>query len=117
MEYVEGKDLGRLLREQGAPPVERACDYARQASLGLDHALERGLVHRDMKPSNLLLEADTGAIKILDLGLACLAEADPTAALTAAGTPDSWPPNRSSAEVGPTPARTSMPWAAPSTIC
>ena len=88
MEYVEGKDLGRLLREQGALPVGRACDYARQASLGLEHALERGLVHRDMKPSNLLLEADTGVIKILDLGLACLAEADPAAALTTAGTPD-----------------------------
>jgi serine/threonine-protein kinase len=88
MEYVEGKDLGRLVREQGPLPVGRACDYARQAALGLEHAVERGLVHRDMKPSNLLLAKETGLIKILDLGLACLAETGPVTALRTAGTPD-----------------------------
>jgi serine/threonine protein kinase len=88
MEYVEGKDLGRLVREQGPLPIGRACDYARQAGLGLDHALERGLVHRDMKPSNLLLAKGTGLIKVLDLGLACLAESIPGAPALVAGTPD-----------------------------
>ena len=88
MEYVEGKDLGRLLREQGPLPVGRACDYARQAALGLEHALERGLVHRDMKPSNLMLESGSGIIKMLDLGIACIAETSPVTALRTAGTPD-----------------------------
>ena len=55
MEYVEGIDLARLVKEQGPLPVGQACDYIRQAALGLQHAHERGLVHRDIKPSNLLL--------------------------------------------------------------
>ncbi len=69
MEYVEGTDLERLVREQGALPVVAACSYAAQAALGLQHAHARGLVHRDVKPSNLLLARD-GTIKVLDLGLA-----------------------------------------------
>src|SRR5262245_56539804 len=88
MEYVAGKDLGRLLRAHGPLPVGRACDYARQAGLALEHAFERGVVHRDMKPSNLLLAAGTGVIKVLDLGIACLAGAGPAAGAAAAGTPD-----------------------------
>src|SRR5262249_54266744 len=55
MEYVEGTDLARLVRESGPLPVVFACDYIRQAALGLQHAHERGLVHRDIKPSNLLV--------------------------------------------------------------
>src|SRR5262245_12862396 len=56
MELVDGPDLARLVRQQGKPlPVAQACEYARQAALGLRYAHERGLVHRDVKPSNLLL--------------------------------------------------------------
>ncbi|OAI54255.1 hypothetical protein AYO44_15270 [Planctomycetaceae bacterium SCGC AG-212-F19] len=55
MEYVEGIDLARLVREQGPLPVPVACEYIRQAALGLQHAHEKGLVHRDVKPSNLLV--------------------------------------------------------------
>jgi serine/threonine-protein kinase len=55
MEYVEGMDLRRLVKEQGPLPPAEACDYIRQAALGLQHAHERGLVHRDIKPSNLML--------------------------------------------------------------
>lgn len=55
MEYVEGTNLGRLIKESGPLPVDHACDYIRQAALGLQHAHERGLVHRDIKPSNLLV--------------------------------------------------------------
>jgi serine/threonine-protein kinase len=55
MEFVEGADLARLLREIGRFPIHRACDYIRQAALGLQHAHERGLIHRDIKPSNLFL--------------------------------------------------------------
>src|SRR5262245_32029679 len=69
MEYVEGIDLGKRVKQQGPVPFALACDYIRQAALGLQHAHERGLVHRDIKPSNLLLTGG-GMVKVLDLGLA-----------------------------------------------
>ncbi|MBL8799621.1 MAG: serine/threonine protein kinase [Planctomycetia bacterium] len=55
MEYVEGIDLAKLVQQRGVPRVELAVDYIRQAALGLQHAHERGLVHRDVKPHNLLV--------------------------------------------------------------
>jgi WD40 repeat protein/serine/threonine protein kinase len=55
MEYVPGIDLGRLVRKSGPLAVERACELIRQTALGLQHAFEAGLVHRDIKPTNLLL--------------------------------------------------------------
>jgi serine/threonine protein kinase len=69
MEFVEGTDLSRLVREYGPLPVPHACNYILQAAQGLQHAHEKGMVHRDIKPSNLLLDR-TGTVKILDLGLA-----------------------------------------------
>jgi serine/threonine protein kinase len=73
MEYVEGaNDLTRLVKKDGPLPVERACEFIRQAALGLQHASERGLVHRDIKPHNILLSADGKVVKILDMGLARL---------------------------------------------
>ena len=62
MEYVEGKDLGRLVQERGPLPVDRACDYVRQAALGLQHAFEHGMVHRDLKPHNLMLTLVSGGV-------------------------------------------------------
>jgi serine/threonine protein kinase len=75
MEYVEGTDLARLVKQRGALPVGQACDYVRQAALGLQHAHERGLVHRDIKPANLML-TPAGVVKLMDLGLARLDRAD-----------------------------------------
>ncbi len=74
MEYVEGTDLTKLVRDKGPIPIPLACDYIRQSALGLQHAFERGLVHRDVKPSNLLV-TPRGQVKVLDLGLALLKEA------------------------------------------
>jgi len=103
MEYVEGADLAKVLRERSPLPVAQACEYVRQAALGLQHASERGLVHRDIKPSNLLFSPAEGVIKILDLGLARLRESsapgvDETNPLTPMnmmmGTPDFMAPEQ-----------------------
>jgi serine/threonine-protein kinase len=79
MEYCEGIDLDRLVQQVGPLPVPQACDYLRQAALGLQHAHEHGLVHRDIKPGNLLVtpppgktSGEPGTVKVLDLGLARL---------------------------------------------
>jgi hypothetical protein len=78
MEFAEGADLGRVVRRCGPLAVADACELARQASLGLQCAHAHGLVHRDVKPSNLLLTA-AGQVKVLDLGLARLYEEPPPA--------------------------------------
>src|SRR5262249_32754369 len=56
MEYVDGQSLQDMLDRQGPLPIDRACEYVRQAALGLQHAHEAGLVHRDVKPGNLLVD-------------------------------------------------------------
>jgi uncharacterized protein (TIGR03067 family) len=91
MEYVEGTSLSKLVAEKGRLPIHQACDYIRQAAVGLQHAHERGMVHRDIKPQNLMLTPD-GHVKILDFGLARFAmEAAPTGALLTAPTTDAAP--------------------------
>jgi uncharacterized protein (TIGR03067 family) len=99
MEFVEGTDLATVIQDRGALPIDEACDCIRQAARGLQHAHEKGLVHRDIKPHNLMLvgrAADAGetggrraiepgatedvctpetrpTVKILDFGLASFA--------------------------------------------
>jgi hypothetical protein len=86
MEFVEGTSLDRLVRERGPLPVAEACDYVRQTALGLEHAFRRGMVHRDIKPHNLMRTPE-GQIKILDFGLAhFVSETVPSSALTETGT-------------------------------
>lgn len=69
MEYLAGIDVERLAKIFGPLPIGAACEIAAQSAAGLAHAHRAGLVHRDVKPSNLLLGAD-GAVRVLDLGLA-----------------------------------------------
>jgi hypothetical protein len=69
MEFVEGQNLADYLRRKGQLPIVEACNYVRQAALGLQHAHERGMIHRDIKPQNLM-RTPTGQVKILDFGLA-----------------------------------------------
>ncbi len=69
MEYVEGHDLGRVQEQLGPIPIGLALDYIIQAAQGLEYAHSKGVVHRDVKPANLLLDHE-GAVKILDMGLA-----------------------------------------------
>jgi hypothetical protein len=98
MEYVPGLDLARLLDRIPRLGVADACEIIRQAALGLQYAHENGLVHCDIKPSNLML-AEDGTIQILDLGLARFRAEDSSARVAAvAGTvdymaPEQWSPD------------------------
>jgi len=77
MEYVEGRDLQRLVNDEGPLAYQTAADYIAQAAEGLAHAHDAGLIHRDVKPANLLVDSK-GTVKLLDLGLARFSAEDET---------------------------------------
>jgi len=80
-EFVPGTDLRQLVRRQGPLTMQQAAKVMVQSSLGLDYAHQRGLIHRDVKPGNILVTPD-GVAKVSDLGLAGFiheAEEDPRA--------------------------------------
>ncbi|MEV6742129.1 serine/threonine-protein kinase [Streptomyces sp. NPDC051104] len=83
MELVEGASLARVLADDGPLPAEQVAAIAAQAAAGLAVAHEQGIVHRDIKPGNLLLDAG-GTLKIGDFGIARFMD-DPSGALTATG--------------------------------
>ena len=68
MEFVEGVNLAQRHPAEGAAAGGQRCHFIRQAALGLQHAFEKSMVHRDIKPHNLML-TPTGKVKILDFGL------------------------------------------------
>lgn len=69
MEYVDGRDLLTLVKEDGPLPVATAVDYILQAAKGLEYAHSVNVIHLDIKPANLLLDG-YGTVKVLDMGLA-----------------------------------------------
>ena len=69
MEYVDGASLQDIVKKSGPLELNRACHYLRQSALGLEHAHQAGLVHRDIKPGNIMVDR-SGVVKILDMGLA-----------------------------------------------
>lgn len=71
MEYVEGRNLLDVLKQESPMKIEVCCDLIRQAAIGLEHAHQKGLVHRDLKPSNMILSQD-GTLKLVDFGVALL---------------------------------------------
>jgi hypothetical protein len=75
MELVEGSDFARLLKSRGTLGIADVCELVRQAAAGLAYVHEQGLVHRDVKPSNLML-AHGGQVKVLDLGLALVHQSE-----------------------------------------
>lgn len=73
MEYVDGEDLGSLLRRIGRLPSDKALEIARKLCAGLAAAHDKGVLHRDLKPANVMLNSQ-GEVVIMDFGLADLAE-------------------------------------------
>src|SRR3984893_5526125 len=69
MEYVDGASLQEMIKRTGPMDPVRAAHYINQGTLGLGHAHERDLIHRDIKPGNILVDR-LGTVKILDMGLA-----------------------------------------------
>lgn len=86
MEFVPGTDLGQLVASGGPLPVASACEFIRQAACGLHHAFTQRLVHRDIKPGNLLVTADQLTVKVADFGLArAIVSTDAVSELTVPG--------------------------------
>lgn len=102
MEYVNGDQVDRIVSRVTLIPVAMACDIVRQAALGLQHAHEQKMVHRDLKPGNLIVDwsADgKGTVKIMDMGLVRLgSDGDERTSVTRAGqvmgTPDYMSPEQ-----------------------
>src|SRR5687767_11618948 len=82
MGFVDGESLGQRVRERGSLPPAEVVGYLREVSAALGAAHERGVVHRDVKAENILLERRSGRAVVTDFGIARLAEAAP---LTATG--------------------------------
>ncbi|HUQ71917.1 MAG TPA: serine/threonine-protein kinase [Planctomycetaceae bacterium] len=78
MEFVEGSNLQQMVRDQGPFPARTAVQSLRDAAVGLQFAHQQGVIHRDIKPGNLMRDL-AGRVKVLDLGLARLHSADDVA--------------------------------------
>jgi serine/threonine-protein kinase len=99
MEYLEGVTLKDLLRSKGALPLGVGLRIAKQMCQGLEAAHQQGVVHRDIKPQNILILPETGDLKIMDFGIARVSEMEAgasglTTAGTVMGTPDYIPPEQ-----------------------
>lgn len=85
MEHIDGLDVSRIAKLAGKLTIADACEVIRQVALGLSHAHAEGIVHRDVKPSNVMISS-SGEAKILDFGLARIAPWDEMSAeLTSVG--------------------------------
>ncbi len=74
MEYICGQSLAQIVHQRGPLPVGEAREHVRQAATGLEYAARHGVVHRDIKPQNLMLDAGTKLVKVVDFGLGRLVE-------------------------------------------
>jgi eukaryotic-like serine/threonine-protein kinase len=95
MPYIQGDDLAAVLRRDGKLPIARALHLARQVAAGLEAAHEAGVVHRDLKPPNIMVGADDLAL-IMDFGIS--ASRDEAAGGSVVGTPEYMAPEQSVGE-------------------
>ena len=84
MEYVEGKSLKDLIRARGRLPVSVTLSVGKQLARALEVAHEQGVIHRDIKPQNMVVEPD-GVLKVMDFGIARLAERPKESGMTQQG--------------------------------
>jgi serine/threonine-protein kinase len=102
MEYLEGVTLKDLIRGKGALPLGVGLSIAKQMCQGLEAAHEQGVVHRDIKPQNMLIIPESGELKVMDFGIACVSamkrgpngDSGLTTAGMVMGTPDYMPPEQ-----------------------
>src|SRR6202008_3804882 len=94
MEYVEGKSLKELIRERGRLPASAVLPIAKQLCRALEVSHDEGVIHRDIKPQNMVVQAD-GVLKVMDFGIARLAkrEGGGTQQGMAGGTPGNMAPD------------------------
>ncbi len=87
MEFVEGKSLSEFLKEQGPLRLDQVIEITKQMCAGLAAAHKLGIIHRDIKPDNIMLAQEDGQqiVKVLDFGIARLSETDPSIGKTRAG--------------------------------
>jgi serine/threonine protein kinase len=98
LEYVDGSPLEQIVEKHGPMNPTRAAHYIRQAALALQHLCDRGVVHRDLKPSDILVDR-SGSVKIIDMGLARFCRDEQTISPTkpgevVLGTPDYMAPEQ-----------------------
>lgn len=97
LEFVDGIDLGRQVAQYGPIPLAKAVKYTLQTAMALSYAHKKGIIHRDVKPTNLLVNQDD-MVKLADLGLARFTTNEPSAELTmkglAIGTPEFMAPEQ-----------------------
>ncbi|MGH7679531.1 MAG: serine/threonine-protein kinase [Gemmatimonadaceae bacterium] len=100
MAYVDGESLAARLRREGSLRVEDVCTIVSQVADGLDYAHRQGLVHRDVKPDNILLDRSTGSARVTDFGIARAAAEESRLTVTgmSVGTPAYMSPEQAMGE-------------------
>jgi serine/threonine-protein kinase len=92
MDFVRGEDLEEMLKREGAIAEPKVLEWADQICDVLAHLHDRGLIYRDMKPSNIMIERETGSVKLIDFGIAKVFQ--PTGRGDQIGTPGYAPPEQ-----------------------
>lgn len=93
MEFIEGRTLDALIKEQAPLPIEMAFGLFDQIVAGLDYAHTKGIIHRDVKPANIMLTTD-GRVKVTDFGVARVTSAGVMMTATVVGSPSYMSPEQ-----------------------